>query len=860
MPCIAPISAFAIISFAPVMKSAEAIQDHDFRKGYLHQTTSLDEMSEPDGTVKSIWQPLLEQLSTWPLGHIGERQREIWRHLKENGVNFNVHNDPKGLNRPWKLDLLPLIVEEKEWKALEERLIQRANLLDLIYEDLYGEQRLLKEGVLPMELIYQHSGFLRPCTGIRQAGSKQLLFYAADIGRGLDGRTWAISDRTQAPSGIGYALENRSILSRTVPEFFRQYPIMGHQEFFEQYREALQLVSPRPQDEARVVILTPGPLNETYFEHAILASYLGYTLVQGSDLVVIDGRVWIKTVKGLEQVDVIVRRVDAGFCDPLELYPYSQLGVPGLLEVVRRGNVTVVNPLGSGVIENPAINAFMANIARFFLQQDLLMPTLATWWCGQEAERQYVLDHLPELIVKCTDRQFSSKTYFGSLMSKPELAELKAQILANPAYFVGQEQVAFSTAPSFSDSQLVPRHSVLRSFLICEGSGYAVFPGGMTRSAAEEGSYYVSQRYGGMSKDTWVIASSDHQRTAHLPMRVSVLRHQSVGLSSRTAENQYWTARYAVRALETARMLRLIFQRFGERHTFREEEKAAFNNLLFAITHLTMAYPGFLGEKGQPDKVQAPETELLALTTDVKRAGTLGYTLQALGHSGSTVQEMMSQDAWRLFNKVRDFHHRIQRNPKQSAHSITKVLEKLVVQLLAFLGLNAQTLSREQGIILFKIGQRIEQALLTCSLLRSNLVFRQESSTEYILLEDLLILTESLHTYRVRYRAAPSYLPVLHLLLLDPGNPRSIRYQTRKLLELFHDLAGPEQRHVIEIAQMADILLHEATIESLEDMTEDGLIRQNLEQLLSRLSQHLTDMAVVLGNAFFNHSKPRYAV
>ena len=429
---------------------------------YAKALRGHDELFGENGQVLPHWMPFVNGFRGFSVADLEEVRSEIRGQLRENGVSVHVHGDPAGTQRTWELDPVPLLVDAEDWADVESGLRQRAILLNAILEDLYDKQSLIEDGSLPMELVYRHPGFLRPCDGIRLPGEHQLLLYAADLARGPDDRMWVVNDRTQAPSGSGYALENRSAMTRALPQLFQQCDTRRLAGFFRTLRSML---SGFGGADPRIVVMTPGPLNETYFEHAYLAAYLGYTLVQGDDLTVRDSQVWLKSLGGLERVDVILRRVDEGFCDPLELRGDSMLGVPGLLEAVRCGNVVVANPLGTGVLENTGLMAFLPSLCRRLLGEELKMPSAATWWCGQEKAKRYVLEHLDRLVIKRIYRGRDLGTVFGAAASKSTLEALRQRIIKDPALYVGQEQVSFSTMPCLVGNRLEPRRGVLRAFL-----------------------------------------------------------------------------------------------------------------------------------------------------------------------------------------------------------------------------------------------------------------------------------------------------------------------------------------------------------------------------------------------------------
>jgi uncharacterized circularly permuted ATP-grasp superfamily protein len=424
---------------------------------YLLRADDYDEMLDSHGQVRSHWLALMQEMEKLGSAEMELRRKQALKLLRENGVTYNVYGDADGSSRPWQLDPVPLIISGEEWRDIESGLLQRAELLNMILADLYGPRELTKRNLLPHELIYNHGGFLRACDQVKLPGHHQLIMFAADLARGPDQKMWVISDRTQAPSGAGYALENRIAVSRVLPSIFRQSQAYRLANFFKSMHAGLTAIAPPHAESPRIVLLTPGPFNETYFEHAYLASFLGYPLVQGEDLTVRDGYVWLKSLTGLQRVDVIIRRVDDTYCDPLELREDSRLGIPGLLEAARRGNVAIANPLGSGILENPGIQPFLPGIAQHYLGETLKLQSAATWWCGQPLEMDYVLANLDRLVIKPIYRTPEFMPVLGHLLSQSQLAELRDRIRANPAFYVGQEHVSFSTAPCITPQGFEPR-------------------------------------------------------------------------------------------------------------------------------------------------------------------------------------------------------------------------------------------------------------------------------------------------------------------------------------------------------------------------------------------------------------------
>ena len=430
------------------------------------------------------------------------------RLVHEQGITYNVYGDPRGMERPWQVDPIPLVIAPEEWRTLEAGLIQRATLLNQILADCYGAQELIRSRWLSPAMVFAQPDFLRPCHNLRMPDDVFLHFYAADLARSPDGRWWVVSDRTQIPTGAGYALANRLVTSRVLPEPFRDHYVHRLAGFFRDAQNALARLAPRQADKARVVMLTPGPHNETYFEQAYLARYLGYMLVEGQDLTVRDNHVFLKTLSGLERVDVILRRVDDDFCDPLELRNDSILGVPGLVEAVRAGNVVMANALGTGLVQSPAFMSFLPGLCRHILGEDLKLPSVATWWCGQPAAREYVIEHLDKLILKPAFRSHVPVPDPEKPLGEAERAALKRHIQFDPDLFVAQERVELSTAPVWDKDGLAARPVSLRVFLVATENGYRVMPGGLTRVSPDAGGKFISMQSGGSSKDTWVISET----------------------------------------------------------------------------------------------------------------------------------------------------------------------------------------------------------------------------------------------------------------------------------------------------------------------------------------------------------------
>lgn len=813
---------------------------------YRVEPGAYDEMLDREGSVRPHWEYMIRAFRELGPTELERRRMEAERLLKENGVTYNVYGDP---GRPWQLDPVPLLVSSEEWSLIESGLVERAELLNLILSDIYGPRELVRKKLLPLELIYSHGGFLRVCDRIRLRGNHQLIVYAADLARGPDNRMWVLGDRTQAPSGAGYALENRVAMTRVLPSLFRDSHVHRLALFFQSLRAGLNAIAPIQADNPRVVVLTPGPFNETFFEHAYLASYLGYTLVQGEDLTVRDGHVWMKSLSGLERVDVILRRTDDDFCDPLELREDSRLGVAGLVEAARRGNVAIANPLGSSVLENPGILAFLPGIAEHFLGRPLRLPSAATWWCGQKREMDYVLANLDRLVIKPTYRTPGIRPVFGSLLDSRELALWRERIRARPQGYVGQEQECFSTVPSLVSGELEPRHAVLRSFLVSRSDGYAVMPGGLTRSAPREGEMLVSNQAGGISKDTWVLAS-EPEKPVNIVMKPTPEQIEASRgmISSRVADNLFWVGRYAERAEGTIRLLRTSIGRlYYDPDRIGREYAETLDCLRHAVKRMTGAQ---FSEKA---KFVEPEDEFLSVVFDEALPGSLAFTLHALMRAGLAVRDLWSQDTWRVMEEL----ERHLANAGDSTQ-VLDTLDRMIDTLSAFSGLAMESMTRGSGWLFLDMGRRLERGMLLLSLLRSTLAKKHDDFVETLLIEALLEASDNLMCYRQYYRNNMELSPCLELLLLDEKNPRSAVYQTMRLEE--HAAKLPREKPDGRLSLEERIALEASSALRLIDLEDLGMVaatgtRQDLEQLLVRLGYLYGAFSEALTSAYFRHER-----
>ncbi|MEO5997016.1 MAG: circularly permuted type 2 ATP-grasp protein [Chitinophagaceae bacterium] len=835
------------------------METESFLQHYSSNGFFYDELLEENRKLRPHWRTFFESFTQLGLEEILNRNQDMLRLLKENGVTYNIYGDPAGHNRPWNLDLIPFLINKEEWQKIETGLVQRATLLDLILKDIYGRQELIKRGLLPMEMVYNHAGFLRQCSGIRQPGKHSLIFYAADIGRSVDGKIWIVNDRTQAPSGSGYALENRIAMARVIPEFFDGLKVRRLAAYFNALRTSLSGISPTLKQDLRIVILTPGPGNETYFEHSFLASYLGFTLVQGNDLMVKDNFVWMKTLGGLEKVDVILRRLDDVYCDPLELKEDSQLGIPGLLQAVRSGNVSIANPLGSSILENPGLMSFLPGISRHLLGENLIMPSIASWWCGHNKELTYVLDHIHSLVIKRIYKDSTKSTSVDvATLTTLQLNDLKKRIKAFPYLYVGQEKINFSAAPSLINGKIEPRNTLFRSFLVSNTESYTAMSGGLIRTTAKLGSFTISNQLGGVSKDAWII-SPEPGRVLNVRKETET-NHTSTKngmLPSHTAENLFWVGRYTERILGNARFLRTVMQFVMEgNRLLGENDVQAQECLLMAVTHYTFTYPGFL-EQGEHANTANPWEELTDILINEKREGSLSCNLSLFSIAVYAVRDHWSTDTWRVLRGMEEAWTTFVKTPHPGHLRMLQALDNLVTSMVAFTGLNRESISREQGWIMLDTGRKIEQSLLLITMLESTLVRKLNEQVEYDLQESLLISNESLANYRYKYRVPLQLHYVLDLMLFDPNNPRSLIYLLDRLKKYLENL--PKSLADQRLAEHEKLILEAWTFLKLSGKDQLAVpgkyVNTNLQNFLTRIRTLLMAIPDTITKSYFKHAQ-----
>ncbi len=756
-----------------------------------------DEMIGPDGQVKPVWRKLIGAFDELGAAELAGRFERADQYLRDAGVFYRKYDGAEGKERAWPLAHVPLLIGEADWQQITTGLTQRAELLERMMADIYGSNELVRRGILPPELIARNTEFLRPMVGVRPTSGHFLHFCAFELGRGPDGGWWVLGDRTQAPSGAGFALENRVATTRALSDVYAGLHVHRLAGFFRAFRDSLNALA--RSEGGRVGILTPGQHNETYFEHAYIARYLGFMLLEGEDLVVENGKVMVRTVSGLKSISVLWRRMDASFADPLELRYDSRIGTPGMTEALRQGSISMVNALGSGILETRAFNAFMPRLSRELMGEELALPTIATWWCGQPAERQHVIDNFDQLMVGpafATGLAIDDHkaTFLGSTLGENERTAMLRRLETEGSSLVGQEPVRLSTAPVHVGGRLEPRPITLRVYAARTNEGWIIMPGGFARVGSTTDTSAIAMQSGGQAADVWVVSDKPVERVTLLPQDGEKLVRNSAGsLPSRAADNLLWLGRYAERCEATVRILR--------------------------------AYNARLAELSNPDLpiLKHTRTYLETIGVDATHAmppGLLGAIDSAV-HSAGQIRDRFSPDGWLALTDLRktsrNFAARVQ--PGDDA---TRAMTVLLRKLAGFSGLVHENMYRFAGWRFLEIGRRLERGIQLAGIVGW---FTGAKAPEGAL-DMLLEIGDSVMTHRRRYSVSAGSNSYVDLLVLDPLNPRSVLFQIAELREQLERLPGGLEDGHLGVAAKAALELHtELRIAEPEHMTTEKLGR-----------------------------------
>lgn len=773
-----------------------------------------DEMLDAAGNIRPGWAPLIEAFDRIGADELAARFERAEQYLRDAGVFYRKYDGAEGKERAWPLAHVPLIIGEDEWKRISRGLVQRAELLELIAADIYGENTLVSRGLLPPELIARNAEFLRPMVGIRPVTGHFLHFCAFELGRGPDGGWWVLGDRTQAPSGAGFALENRVATTRALSDIYARMHVHRLAGFFRGFRDALNAQALRTN--GRVGILTPGQHNETYFEHAYIARYLGVMLLEGEDLVVENGEVMVRTVAGLEPVTVLWRRMDAAFVDPLELNHHSRIGTPAMTEALRQGTISIVNALGSGILETRAFQAFLPRLSEVLLGTPLELPTIATWWCGGENERRFVIDNVDRMMIgpafatglAIDDPQ---ATMLGSSLVGDARRSLLDRLAHDGLDYVGQEPVQLSTAPVFVNGALEPRPVTLRVYAARTGDGWTIMPGGFARVGSTPDTTAIAMQRGGQAGDVWVVSTRPVERISLLPHEGERLVRNAAGnLPSRAADNLLWLGRYAERCEAMVRILR--------------------------------AYNARLAESSNPDQPLLADTRayLDNIGVDV-RSGlppSLLAAIESAARSAGQIRDRFSPDGWLALADLSKTARRLAAHVKpgdDAARAMTVLLRKLA----GFSGLVHENMYRFAGWRFLEIGRRLERAIQTVGV--TSWLTRAQAAEGS--LEMLLEIADSVMTHRRRYSVSAGVQSAIDLLVLDPLNPRSVLFQIAALREQLEELPGGVEEAQLSPAARAALRLHT----ELRVTEPDAITSFDLDRLRGEISA----LADAIASAYF---------
>jgi uncharacterized circularly permuted ATP-grasp superfamily protein/uncharacterized alpha-E superfamily protein len=757
--------------------------------GYRVPEGHFDEMREASGELRPHWRRFVEQAGALEAHDLTRTQRTVERQIGENGVTYNVYAENRPA-RPWALDVLPMILPAEEWEDLAQGLRQRARLLDRIAADVYGPQSLLREGLVPPALVHGNPSFLRGAHGVVPPRDTFLHVLAFDVARGPEGRFEVVGTRVQAPSGAGYALANRLVVSRLLRDAFRDLRVHMLAPFFRVLQQTLTDGAPTDGEPPQVVLLTPGPYNETYFEHAYLARYLGFTLAEGSDLTVRDDRVYLKTLAGLRRVHSILRRLDDHYCDPLELRADSALGVPGLLSAWRAGQVLVANAFGAGVLETPALHGFLPAVCARLLGEPLALPSVPTWWTGEEAALEDASPRLAEMVLKPAFPDLREEPFFFGKSDDAGQAEAEVRLRANPGRYVLEQYRPLSHAPVWRHDRLESSAVLLRVVLAADGRGdYRAMAGGLTRIAGEDAQVVSGQR-GGASKETWVLSDRAAPEVSLLRERLRAEDPAAADreVSSRAGENLFWLGRYAERTQNTARLARSVLSRLPDSDAFPAGLYDVFVRACFTS--------GLLAES-EDDYAANPrrlERDLIAGAFDPTHHEGLAFNVEQTLRTAGAVRERLAGDNWRVLNRLA---HALSAEPERGAGlgEALELVDQAIVSMVAVAGLEMSHMTRDAGWRFLGLGRLVERLLFVVAVCAT--AADAEGADEPALLDWLLDLFDKTVTYRSSHLRAPEWPGVMHLLLFDRRNPRSAVFQLAKLESQIHLLpeAGLESLH-----------------------------------------------------------------
>lgn len=826
------------------------------RRGYAR---GYDELLAPDGSLRPAWAQLLPELSLLPAEDRDQAVASASRAVHENDLAYRPNDAVGRSRRPWQFDLLPFVLSQADYQHLQDGLVQRAHLLEHIVDDCLGPQSLLAASHLPPALVYGNAGFVPACHGIQETGGRRLNLLAFDVARGLDGNWWVLRNRVAVPPGIGYALEARLIASRSLPDIFDQNRVARVSQFFRVLNDKLS----GPADRSLTLLLAPEDDRRYQFEHAILARYLGRGVVTASDLTVRDNQVYLRTVHGLRPVGALLRRVASDQLDPLEMRIDGQSGVPGLLQAMRHRQVSVTNAPCAELVDSPAISSFLPYLSNTLLGEPLKMPSVASWWCGQPRELDYVLKNLHRLNVHRTPSPAVSAPqrlrWHGANLSSRDRDLLRDLIRSAPASFVAIEPMLVSHTPSWNDKgELVASAVTLRLFLVATDNGYMLMPGGLAFAGQPDTdndlpALLPKER----DKDIWVVGSDAHSTgaTSLISDTVPIVRSDA-NLSSRVADNLFWLGRYLQRVEHAARMIRSFLQQTSGESGWTQPH-LTLGQLVQLLVHNGYV-SSTLQEQSGETRISQIRFGLSANIFDHTGADSLSTILGNIARISDNVKNRFSPDAWRLLERMCDAPRRWHEQPITSTFAAQRELNALIDAISAVNGHMSLNMTRADGWRFLELGNRMErmcQGIRLYSDLTESAALTDNGS-----LSLLLDITDCGITYRNRYGNVVGFAPVSDLLLLDESHPRSLLSHMEQIREIIERLAEPatsvEAIAPVRIIQELIKLVRAIEPASLDRSNRRQRKRRKVQALCARVEQDADRITALISARHLHHVKP----
>jgi len=813
---------------------------------------SFDEIWSGPREVRPHQRLLQAKLLDGPLDELLRLRHAVERQMAEQAVTFNILGVPGGENRSWELDPIPWVLEREAWADLSRRLVQRAQVLEAFLADCYGPQHMIRQGVIPARVVLANPDFLRPCHGWQPLGEKRLWLYAADLGRDLTGNFQVFSDRAAAPTGAGYALENRLVLGRVLGDLFREYRVTKVRGFFEKLKACVSELAPSGRQDPRAIVLTTGMQDESAFEHAYLARYLGFDLMEGRDLSVRGGKVFLKTVAGLTQIDVILRRVPDAACDPVQLREDSMIGVPGLVAAAQARNIGLANPLGGSLIESPVIKAFLQPLCQALLGEDLLLPSVETHYLGTPGVLERLRDKPDEFLIKPAFAERRGQIQPLGEMSQAQRAALFERVAARPQDYVAERWPACSRSPLLTSDGLGAGRLTLRSFLCRDQDSFAVMPGGFARLDSTPDGIFLTNRLTRACKDVWIpgVGPAYDMQLPRMPDQRVTLRRGAQDLPSRLVDDIFWLGRYIERIDASARLIRAGFDRLGlESSGDPQQVQEAILEALKLKGQLpaTFDVPSMFT---QPDD-QALAKVLRGALFDQKSGSSVYATLGRIHKLTIGVRSRLSRDAWHTLRRLtRSLDGTPERHGALDTGEILELLDELLVLLSAATGATLDNMVRGHAWLFLDLGRRLERASATLELLEAML---PEGATRAHM-ECLLEVTDSLLTYRARYISSLQVAPIVDLLLTDNTNPRSVLFQVETIGHHVEALPNQTAAFVTRAEKRVLTLRTRLIAADIEEAT--GGQGEALRQLVRDATELVWQLSDDIAATWFSHAAP----